>query len=93
MDDLKLSVAGEVRAYLARRQITGQQAAKQLGWNQAYLQRRLAGKVAFDVTDLAALAAFLQVPVISFFSAPGASTIRSVHALAGAGPARLAVAA
>lgn len=60
-------VADEVRAALARRRISGRQAAREIGWNPNYIARRLDGRTAFDVNDLAALAALLDVPVTTFF--------------------------
>lgn len=63
------SVAGEVRAHLARARISGRQAALQLGWTQPYMSRRLTGDIAFDVNDLEALAGLIGVPVTAFFDA------------------------
>jgi transcriptional regulator with XRE-family HTH domain len=60
-------VAGEVRAYLGRRRLSGRAAAMQLGWTQQYMSRRLTGTIPFDVADLAALADLLEIPVIAFF--------------------------
>ena len=81
MDTFVIAVADEVRANLARRRISGIQAAKRLGWDQAYMQRRLAGKVAFDVADLGALAELLHVPIASFFvDVRGASGERQGYA-------------
>jgi hypothetical protein len=64
------SVAGEVRAQLARRRRSARSVALELGWTQPYMSRRINGDVAFDVDDLAALAELLDVPVISFFQGP-----------------------
>jgi transcriptional regulator with XRE-family HTH domain len=63
-------VAGEVRAWLARRQRSGRSAALELGWTEPYLSRRLTGAVQFDVADLAKLAELLDVPVTVFFDGP-----------------------
>lgn len=60
---LKERVAEEVRAQLARRNISVNSAAKELGWSQPYLSRRVNGKVAFDVEDLDTLAIWLGIPV------------------------------
>ena len=70
-NDLRSVVAGEVRAHLARRELNANQVAAKLGWTQPYLWRRLTGKVAFNVADLAAIAKLLEVPVTTFFEAPG----------------------
>jgi transcriptional regulator with XRE-family HTH domain len=72
-------VAGEVRAYLGRRRLSGRAAAMQLGWTQQYMSRRLTGVIPFDVADLAALADLLEIPIVAFFEGteeidPSAST-------------------
>jgi transcriptional regulator with XRE-family HTH domain len=63
-------VAGEVRAWMGRRRRSGASVAAELGWTEVYLSRRLAGRVPFDVADLAALAGLLEVPVTAFFTTP-----------------------
>jgi Helix-turn-helix. len=60
-------VAGEVRAALARRRISGRKAAREIGWTPAYIGRRLSGEAPLDVNDLVALAQLLDVPLTSFF--------------------------
>lgn len=65
----QIDVAAEVRAQLARAQYTGSRIARELGWTQRYMSRRLTGEVPFDVNDLAAIAEVLGVPVSSFFDA------------------------
>lgn len=52
---------------LARRRMSGRAAARHLGWKTDYMWRRLDGRTAFDVNDLAALAGLLDVPVTTFF--------------------------
>lgn len=64
-------VAAEVRAWLARRQLSANQAAPMLGWSQTYLSRRLTGAREFSVQDLIALGALLGVDPAVFFSGPG----------------------
>lgn len=61
------AIAGEVRAEMARQQLSGIRAAKLLGWTQNYISRRLSGTVPFDVADLQAIADLLEVPVTKFF--------------------------
>jgi transcriptional regulator with XRE-family HTH domain len=56
-------VAGEVRAVLARRQISGKQLASQLGMSQFAISRRLRGETPFSIDELAASAEFLGVPL------------------------------
>lgn len=76
---LQESVAAEMRAQLARRRLSGRQAATRLGWTSPYLSRRLTGEVAFDVADLEALAGLLDVPVASFLQGPPAPVILGVR--------------
>jgi transcriptional regulator with XRE-family HTH domain len=66
-----LAVAAEVRAHLARRRMSGRQAAFALGWKQPYIARRISGEIPFDVNDLSAVADLLEVPVSSFFDGWG----------------------
>ena len=54
-------IAATVRAELARRQISGAKLAEQLGWSQPYVQRRLSGRVAFDVDELGRIADVLSI--------------------------------
>ena len=65
-------VAAEVRAELARQQLSGVRAAKALGWSQNYLSVRLRGTVEFSVTDLFKIADLLEVPVSTFLEVKGA---------------------
>jgi len=65
------AVAAEVRAQLARRRVSGRQAAFALGWKQPYIARRLSGEIPFDVNDLIALADLLRLPVTEFFEIRG----------------------
>ncbi|MGH2866781.1 MAG: helix-turn-helix domain-containing protein [Solirubrobacteraceae bacterium] len=67
---LAARVASEVRANLARRRISASRAAKELGWSQPYLSRRLNGRAPFDVIDLERLAELLDIEVIDFFAFP-----------------------
>lgn len=65
-----LPVAIEVRSWLARRGLSANKAATQLGWGQQYLSRRIRGEVAFDVTDLIILGDLLEVDPGQFFHSP-----------------------
>lgn len=56
-------IAANVRAELARQQRSGADLAKSLSWSQAAMQRRLSGRVAFDVTELDAVATQLEIPL------------------------------
>lgn len=64
---LNAFVSGEVRALLARRRISGRKAAMMLGWTAPYLSRRLIGEIPWNLTDLEAVAALLDVAPESFF--------------------------
>lgn len=72
---LRQQVAEEVRALMARRRISGVQLAKQIGRSQAYIWRRLSGETPFDVDDLQALAAVLDVSVTDLFGAVPATPV------------------
>lgn len=58
-------IAGEVRAELARRQISQVDLAKTIGVTRAYLKRRLAGQTAWSANDLAAIAHAIGVTIAS----------------------------
>src|SRR5258707_1811448 len=57
------TVAAEVRAWLGRRNRSGRSIARELGWTEPYLSRRLTGTVPFDVADLVAIADLLAARV------------------------------
>ena len=63
-------VAAEVRAQMARQRVTSRSIARRMGWSGTYLSRRLTGSVAFNVTDLAAIAGLLDLPVSAFLESP-----------------------
>lgn len=60
---LAASVAGEVRAEMARARISGVALAGHLGKSHAYVSRRLTGVVPFNVAELQKIAEILGVPV------------------------------
>lgn len=62
-------VAAEIRAELARKQVTQTQLAEATGRSQAYWSRRLSGDHNLSVGDIAAVAELLEVPVRTFFDA------------------------
>lgn len=62
------AIAEEMRVIFARRLLTPAKVARELGWTDNYISRRLTGKVPFDVNDLAALAELLSVPIMTFFA-------------------------
>ncbi len=63
------SVAAEVRAQLARRQLTGTALAAAIGKSEMYVSRRLRGGVAFDLEDVEQVARFLGVAVVDLMPA------------------------
>lgn len=65
--------AAEVRAELARQQISQSRLALALGMTEVSMSRRLRAQTPFDVNELVAIAEFLQVPVSRFLPAPQAS--------------------
>jgi len=64
------SVAAEVRAQLARRQLTGTALAAAIGKSEMYVSRRLRGQVAFDLADIEQAAQFLGIPVVDLMQVP-----------------------
>jgi len=68
------SVAGEVRAAMARRRISQTALADALGMSQAAISRRLTGALPFDVAELSAIAEILDVPLASLLSNAGTVT-------------------
>lgn len=56
-------VAANVRAELARKHITQTELAAKMAKSQPFVSRRLSGRVAFDISDLATIAAVLDVPM------------------------------
>lgn len=67
--DAHLIVADTVRAEMARRKISGRALGRMTGLTHDYWNNRVAGKVPFDVNDLATVAYHLNVPV-SLFTTP-----------------------
>lgn len=66
-------VAAAVRAEIARRGFNGSELARQLGWSQAAVSRRLLGRVPFDVNELNAIAELLEIPMATLIGEPAAS--------------------
>lgn len=58
-------VGANVRAEMARKGVTQQQLGSHLGLAQASISARLRGRTAFNVNELATVAAFLDVPMES----------------------------
>lgn len=63
------TVAAEVRAQLARRQLPGSALAAAVGKSEMYVSRRLRGDIPFDLIDLEQVAQFLGVAVADLLPA------------------------
>jgi len=63
-------VAGNVRAALARSQVTQRTLAERTGRSQAYWSRRLNGETDLDVGDLEAVAGLVGVSTASLLAVP-----------------------
>ncbi len=62
-------VATEVRAEMGRQRKSGSWLARALNQSQSAVQRRLQGEHPFDLDELSAVAAALDVPISEFFIA------------------------
>lgn len=60
---LREHVAEEIRVLLARRRMSGAELARRTGIKQSTMSRRMTGETAFDMDDLEAIAAVLDVEV------------------------------
>lgn len=60
---LRHRIAAEVRAQMARRQVSGASMAVTLGKSQKWMSRRTTGEIAFDMDDLEQVAKVLEVDV------------------------------
>jgi len=69
MNEVRRTVAEEVRVLLTRRAITQKVLAAEIGMGQPQMSRRLKGHVPFDVDELEAIAAFFDVPITDLFGA------------------------
>lgn len=68
-------VAEELRALLARRQMSATELARRIGATQPYIWRRMSAEIAFDIDDLQRIAAVLGVEVSDLLPArPRASS-------------------
>lgn len=56
-------VAAEIRGHMARKQRTGVELARYLGITQTTLSRRLTGRTAFDLDEIALVAEWLELPI------------------------------
>lgn len=67
------TVAAEVRAELARHNISRTDAAAALGMSRTLLWQRLRGESSFTVAELEALAELIGVPVNQFLPVPASA--------------------
>jgi transcriptional regulator with XRE-family HTH domain len=65
MMNVTRAVAAEVRAQMARQQVTGKSIARELSLSQQSISLRLTGKVPFDISELAQVARILGVRIAS----------------------------
>jgi transcriptional regulator with XRE-family HTH domain len=65
---LREHVAEEIRVLLARRKMSGAELARRTGIKQSTMSRRMTGETAFDMDDIEAIAAVLQIDVGDLFS-------------------------
>jgi predicted XRE-type DNA-binding protein len=68
--EIRQCIATEVRAELARKQITQREAATLLRLPQGAMSLRLGGHRAFKAEELVQLATYLRVPVTTFMPNP-----------------------
>ena len=68
---LRATTAAEVRAEMARQRRSGVELATHLDLSQQAVSRRLAGEVAFDLDELAAVAEWLGVPLQTLIAPRG----------------------
>lgn len=66
-DHAQRHIAAEVRAELARQQVTDSMIAEAMGQNQQWFNRRKNGDVPFSAAELAFVATYLGVPIEQLF--------------------------
>lgn len=73
---LSENVAREIRAEMARQRIGQKKLAAACGWPQNYLQRRLGPRPELiSLDDLAVIAGWLQVPLVSLLGPDAMHTV------------------
>lgn len=65
--DDAMSIATEIKVWMARRRMTQAELAKAVGHDQTWVSKRLSGKIPLDVEDVLALADALNVRAVDFF--------------------------
>lgn len=74
---LRSLIAGNILALMGRHRVSQRRLGEVLGLTQPPLSKRLAGKVAFDMDEIEAIAAFFDVPVTDLFD--DTPTLRGRH--------------
>jgi transcriptional regulator with XRE-family HTH domain len=69
-EEFTRKVAAEIRAEMARQQMSQDQLADRIGMSQSTLSRRLTGSLPFDTTELAKVAEALGVVVTALLPNP-----------------------
>lgn len=64
---LNNQVAGEIRAWMGRREMTQADVARALDENEMWVMRRIRGRQAMTIEDLQRIAAVLRVSVLDLF--------------------------
>jgi transcriptional regulator with XRE-family HTH domain len=77
-DPVREAVAANLRALKARRRVTDQDIAKEIGVSDSAINDRMRGATACSATDLAKFALYFGVPVSYFFEAGDQRKQRSV---------------
>ena len=67
---LRVTIAEEIRALMARRRLSAVRLGVAIGRSQSYMSRRLTGEVPFDLDDLDAICATLDVPISALIGSP-----------------------
>jgi transcriptional regulator with XRE-family HTH domain len=70
---LREHVAEEIRVLLARRKMSGAELARRTGIKQSTMSRRMTGETSFDMDDIEAIAAVLDIKVSDLFPERGSS--------------------
>lgn len=63
-------VAAQVRAEVARAQVSGRRIALALGVEPSYISRRMTGHTPFTVDELVAISGVLEIPVTALLPEP-----------------------
>lgn len=63
-------IGAEIRAEMARQDISQEELARRLGWSQQWVSRRITGVTPVDAGELEAIAAALGVPVSQLLTTP-----------------------